>query len=134
MKMKVKKDMALVLDEILHCGEAMVRIAHLLRGIMEETEDTDTSENGLPETPAETEPAVQQVKEPVTDAAEAQVSEEKITFTDVRTVLAQKAKLGKAATIAVRDLIRKYGGEKLSDVKPEMYANLLREAEVIGVG
>ncbi len=132
--MTEKKDMELVLDEILHCGEAMVRIAYLLRGIMEETEDTDTSENVLPETPVETEPAVHQVKEPVTDVTEAQVSEEKITFTDVRTVLAQKAKLGKAATIAVRDLIRKYGAEKLSDVKPEMYADLLREVEVIGVG
>ncbi len=101
----------LIADEILHCAEAMVRIAKLIRGTG--VEDSGTTE---------AEPAVEPEKAP------------EITFTDVRTALAEKAKLGKEATIAVRELIKKYGADKLSEVKPEMYADLLREAEVIGVG
>lgn len=103
---------ALIAEEILRCAEAMVRIAQLIRGT-EEEEVVGTSE---------AEPVMESEKAP------------EITFTDVRTALAQKAKLGKEATVAVRELIRKYGAEKLSEVKPEMYADLLREAEVIEGG
>ncbi len=124
------KDMALILNEILHCGEAMLRIADILRGTIEDAKDTVTSETDQPEAPVvqaeQTKPAVQQVKAPAVKTEQTE-----ITFTDVRAALAKKARSSKAANDAVCELIRRYGAKKLSDVKPEQYADLLREAEVI---
>ena len=52
-----------------------------------------------------------------------------ITLSDVRAVLSRLSHDGHTAE--VQDLIRKYGGERLSDIKPELYENLLADAEVI---
>lgn len=35
-------------------------------------------------------------------------------------------------TVEVRELIRKYGGTRLSDIDPVQYKALLAEAEVLG--
>ena len=51
---------------------------------------------------------------------------------DVRAVLAVKSQNG--MTAEVRDLINKYGGSKLSDVDPNHYADIIRDAEVLGNG
>ena len=59
--------------------------------------------------------------------------EEKIpALEDVRAVLAVKSQNG--MTAEVRDLISKYGGNKLSDVDPNHYADIIRDAEVLGNG
>ena len=47
----------------------------------------------------------------------------------VRAVLAEKSREGKIREI--KTLLKKYDGEKLSGVKPEDYARLLAEAEVL---
>ena len=52
------------------------------------------------------------------------------TLEDVRTVLAKLSVAGHSA--AVKALIAKFGAEKLSDIVPEQYAALLKEAEHIG--
>ena len=52
------------------------------------------------------------------------------TLEDVRTVLAKLSVAGHSA--AVKALIAKFGAEKLSDIVPEQYAALLKEAERIG--
>lgn len=63
-------------------------------------------------------------------------SEEAVTPTakepsleDVRAVLARKAREG--LTSQVRELLKRYGAEKLSDIRPEDYLSLLSEAEGI---
>ncbi|MBC8591088.1 rRNA biogenesis protein rrp5 [Wansuia hejianensis] len=56
----------------------------------------------------------------------------KITLEEVRGVLAKKSQAG--LTSEVRDLIKKYGGEKLSEVDPSHYGSLLEDAEVLGNG
>lgn len=49
---------------------------------------------------------------------------------DVRTVLAEKSRNG--FTAQVRELLQKYGADKLSAVKPEHYKALLKDVEGIG--
>ena len=52
------------------------------------------------------------------------------TLEDVRTVLARLSVEGHSA--AVKSLIAKFGADKLSEIAPEHYAALLKEAERIG--
>ena len=52
------------------------------------------------------------------------------TLEEVRTVLARLSVEGHSA--AVKALIAKFGADKLSDIAPEQYAALLKEAEHIG--
>lgn len=56
----------------------------------------------------------------------------KIEFTTVRAVLAQKAATGFKAE--VKALLGKFNAEKLSDIHPEDYEQLMNEAEAIGNG
>lgn len=56
----------------------------------------------------------------------------KIEFTTVRAVLAQKAATGFKAE--VKALLGKFNAEKLSDIRPEDYEQLMNEAEAIGNG
>ena len=57
-------------------------------------------------------------------------AEKKVTLEDVRAVLGKKRQAG--MTAEVRELIRKYGGTRLSDIDPAQYKALLAEAEVLG--
>ena len=52
------------------------------------------------------------------------------TLEEVRTVLAKLSVEGHSA--AVKSLISKFGADKLSELAPEYYATLLKEAEKIG--
>ena len=52
------------------------------------------------------------------------------TLEEVRTVLARLSVEGHSA--AVKSLISKFGADKLSELAPEHYATLLKEAEKIG--
>lgn len=53
-----------------------------------------------------------------------------LTLEQVRAVLADKSRAGHTA--AIRDLLQKYGASKLSQVDPNNYEALLRDAEVLG--
>lgn len=66
-----------------------------------------------------------------TPAAEKSATTEKpkLTLEDVRAVLGKKSEEGK--TIEVRNLLMKYDSGKLSEVKPEDYPALLKEAEAL---
>lgn len=66
------------------------------------------------------------------DALEAAVPQLKetvdsVSLEDVRAVLVRKSTEGKRE--AVKDLITKYGAERLSDISPDAFVALLREAE-----
>lgn len=62
------------------------------------------------------------------DAADKQ-KEQPITIEQVRAILAEKSQAGKQPQ--VKALITKYGAKKLTDIAPERYAELLKEAEVL---
>ena len=57
-------------------------------------------------------------------------SEKMPTLEDVRAVLAVKSQNG--MTSKIKELISKYGGSKLSDVDPKYYADIIKDAEVLG--
>ena len=65
--------------------------------------------------------------EPVPEEAE----KPKVTFEQARAALAKKSQMG--YTSAVKNLVENYGVEKLSDIKPENYAEILEQAEMIGI-
>jgi hypothetical protein len=56
--------------------------------------------------------------------------EKTIRLEDVRAVLAAKSREGYGEN--VRDLISRFGADKLSKVDPSHYAEILKEAEVFG--
>ena len=56
----------------------------------------------------------------------------KLKLEDVRAVLADKSRAG--YTAEVRDLLKKYGADRLSKVDPADYEALLKDAEVLGNG
>ena len=53
----------------------------------------------------------------------------KLTLEDVRKVLTEKSRSGK--TSEVKALLKKHGSNRLSEVNPDEYENLLKEAEGI---
>lgn len=53
-----------------------------------------------------------------------------VTLEKVRGVLAEKSQAG--YTAEVRAIIAKHGGSRLSDIAPDKYADVLKDAEVLG--
>ncbi|MGI5965416.1 MAG: rRNA biogenesis protein rrp5 [Anaerotruncus rubiinfantis] len=75
--------------------------------------------NEEPDKPAETKPQE--------DPKPAAAPKKEITLEQVRAVLAEKSHDG--LTAEVRELLQKYGAQKLSGVDPKHYASLLKDAE-----
>lgn len=65
-------------------------------------------------------------KEPIQPAA---TKAKEISLEEVRGKLAELSQAGKTA--AVREIIQKHGGTKLSDIEPIKYAAVLKDAEEI---
>lgn len=63
---------------------------------------------------------------------DAKPTEKELTLEDVRAVLAEKARAGH--TEEVRELLKKYGADRLSAVEPAKYQALLKDAEVLNSG
>ena len=71
------------------------------------------------------------VQEHNADSAETQKQPKKqLTLEEVRAVCAEKSHAG--FTAEVKAIITKHGADKLSTVKPEDYAAVLAEVEVLG--
>jgi hypothetical protein len=51
----------------------------------------------------------------------------KIKLEEVRAVLAEKSQAG--MTVKVREIIQKYGAERLSEIEPKYYGDILKDAE-----
>ena len=96
--------MANIAEEIRKCAETLIRIADSLAD----------------------------KKEPPADKAEETVEEtaKELTIEDVRKVLASLSVAGYG--LAVKELIESFGADKLSEIPPEQFADLLKEAEKIG--
>jgi len=62
-----------------------------------------------------------------TPFAEKKTETKAVTLEEVRAVLAEKSHAG--FTAEVRSLLQKYGASKLSEIDPEKYAALLKDAE-----
>ena len=113
--MSKTSDLSLVLDELKQCGETMIGISESLREIFSAPVPAEEPE---PEKPKEKTKAKKEESKP-------------ISFEELRAVMARKTRVSKANTDAIRELLLQHGVGKLSEVKPEEYAALLKEAEVI---
>ena len=115
--MSKMSDLSLTLDELKRCGETLIGISESLREIFSGPK-------------IEPEPVKEEKR--LYEESDAQEEEKRpITFEEVRAVLARKTRVSKENTEAIRELLQKHGVGKLSDIKPEDYAVLLKEAEVI---
>lgn len=91
-----------LIDSIIICGKNMERLGHLLKEMIPKEVPEVTSES------AET---------------------SSYSFMDVRKAFAAKSHAGYTAKI--RELIKKHGADRLSDIKEEEYPLLMEELEAI---
>ena len=111
--MSKMKELSQALDEMVACGEGLIRAANAIREIL--------SDEPVPEVqPAAKEEAV---------AAPAMETKKKYSFMDVRKAFSAKSRAG--YTEQVKALIASYGAEKLSGVKEEDYPALMADLEAI---
>lgn len=92
----------------------------------ESVADTAAEEKVEPGKKAETKPARKSAGK---KKAAAEPEEKPLKLEEVRAVLAEKSRAGHTA--AVKALLTKHGGDKLSDVDPAEYPALLADAEVL---
>ena len=104
-------ELSQVLDELVSCGEGMIRAATALREIFSEDAPTEELE-----------------QTPTTSVKPAQAKT--YSFTDVRKAFSAKAHAG--YTDQIKTLIAKYGADKLSGVKEADYQALMADLEDIG--
>lgn len=114
-------ELSQVLDEMIACGEGMIKATNAIKDIFSSTEETPEK--------TETMPTKKSNKAPETAKAE-EAPEPIYTKEDVRAVLASKSAAGYKKE--VKELLEKYGAQQLKQVNPDDYAALLKEAEVIG--
>ena len=134
--MSKTKDFSMTLDEIIEAGEELVAsykktasTAEIILNAVKELKALFT------ETPvaATDKPAARPLPEKTSDKKEAAKEEAKTyTFTEVRGIMAGLSGQGKKAE--AKALLEKFGAKRLSDVKEEDYAALVREAQVIANG
>lgn len=101
-------ELSLLVKELNQCGETLISISKSL-GEMFSGNESNSNVTTIPKKP-----------EPV---------EKVLTLEEVRAILAEKSRAGHTAKI--RELLQKYGAEKLSEIKPSDYSALLAEAEVL---
>ena len=102
-------ELSLLVKELNQCGETLIDISQSLSSMFSSSD------------------------EPTPDKPESSVPEKKaITLEEVRAVLAEKSRDGHTAEI--RELLQKYGADKLSEINASDYPALLAEAEVLGNG
>ena len=105
--MSKMSELAQVLDELTACGEKLTATAKAIRQMFMDTVEPE------------------QVVEP----AQAPEPEKKYTFAEVRKAFSAKSHAG--YTEQIRELIARYGADKLSAVKEEDYPALMADLEAM---
>ena len=121
--MSKMSELSQVLDEMIACGEGMIKAANALKDIFSSTEEAPAK--------TETKTAKKATKQDAIVTEEAK-PEPTPTYTkeDVRGVLAAKSAAGFKKE--VKELLEKFGAQQLKQIDPKDYAALHKEAEVIG--
>lgn len=111
-----------LLDNIIVCSENMTKIGRVLKQLLPEMVEA------LPEKPV----AIEATDVATAPAESLEKSEHAKTynFADVRKAFATKSHAG--YTAQVKELIKKYDADRLSDVKETDYPALMADLEVIG--
>lgn len=116
--MEKMSELAAELAELKRCGEVLIGISETLTEMFSGADEEPVAETKAEEKPAKKPEKKQKAKE--------------VTLAEVRAVLAEKSRQGH--TGEVKELLAKYGADKLSGVDPAKYADLMKEAEVLGDG
>lgn len=102
--MSKMKDLSLIFDDLKRYGETLIEVSDSLREMFSEAEPDPKPEE------EESKP---------------------VTLEEVRAVLARKTRVSRENTEAIRELLLKHGAPRLSEIDPNEYPSLLKEAEVI---
>lgn len=106
--MSKMSELSAELSELKRCGEILIGISETLAKMFSSDSNEEKQES----------------------AKEQKVNQKTVlTITDVRKVLAEKSRKGQTAK--VKELLIKYGADKLSEIDPSKYADLLSDAEVL---
>ena len=106
--MSKMSELSLVVEELCKCGNALIGVSETLADLFSGSGEPNSKE----EIPAESE-----VKP--------------VTLETLRAALAEKSRA--VFTAEVRDLLKKYGADKLSTVDPKHYATLLADTTRVGL-
>ena len=129
--MSKMSELAAVLKEFRQCGEKIVGVADALTTGATELRRCSEVLNSISDSLVELFSSTdEKAPEAIPEKTEATAAEIHLELLDVRKLLSVKSRAGYTAEI--KQLLRKYGVEKLSDMRPEDYAALVAEAEVIG--
>lgn len=115
--MSKMSELSQVLDELVACGEGLIRTANAIREMF--TDEPERQSKATAEPPRAEAAGTPQSEEPKT-----------YSFVDVRKAFSAKSHAG--YTEQVKALIGKYGAAKLSAVKEEDYPALMADLEEIG--
>jgi len=113
--MSKMNELSQALDELVSCGEGLIRAANAIRAYISADEPEETKKA----------PPVETVK-----AASEEEPERTYSYMDVRK--ACSAKSSAKHTDEVKALITKYGADKLSGIKESDYPAFMRDLEAIG--
>lgn len=88
-------------------------------------EDLEVVVNAMREN--EEEKSTKKAEQHESNSANKETKTKKIKLEDVRAVLAEKSQAGMVS--GVREIIKKYGASKLSEIDPKNYADVIKDAE-----
>lgn len=131
--MSKMKDLSMVLDELVTCGETLINTANALKEIFSDTAEADLAPKNIKKTTAAkpaTEASAKAEGSEEPKAADIQPTAKTFSKEEVRGILAAKSSAGHSDE--VRALLSKFGAKQLKQVDPKDYAALVQEAEVIG--
>ena len=119
--MSKMSELNLMLEELKKCGESLVAISGELAEIFSASEEKAEPEKK--KAAAKKKEAEAEAEKPAVAAAK------EYTFTEVRTILADKSRAGHTAE--VKKILTAHGAAKLSELDPKEYAAVVAEAEVL---
>lgn len=104
------KELAMAIDELHRCGEALIEVADALKGLFSGCDSDQPKQKEAAEAPT--------------------LDVQRFSLEDVRAALLQKTRAGYKD--AVKELLRAHGAERLPDIDPAQYSNIMAETEEIG--
>ena len=112
-----------LLDNIIVCGESMAKIGKLLKEFIPEFAEA------VPQKSKAAQVIEAETVHSVTTDKKDKPANNPYTFADVRKAFSAKSHAG--YTTQVKELIGKYGADRLSDIKESDYPSLMADLEVI---
>lgn len=125
--MSKMSELSQTLDDLITCGETLIKTANEIRKLF--TETTQEADSDTPKTARTKKTAKEKPAETATPE-EPSTTSPTLKKEDVRAVLAEKSSKGFKAEI--KDLLKKYGATQLKQVNPADYEALINDARLLG--